>query len=161
MSIDLCRENGEEFRCSTVTWIKALELAQAYGWQPQGTVKPRHWDDPGSEYYSPEPYNGEIYWTNDGQGVTHEDARESADALERSLQDIPDETGASLASSQHKTYRTKDDWIGHPHKGLFPPGVGIKGENHTLGPIDFFSGMAKRMIRGVIEFCRRGSFAIW
>ena len=81
MGYDL--SNGKEhFRLSTVSFYKALGLAQTFGWIPKGTVRPQKmgelekWD---SEYY-----------TNSGQYVTPEDANNLAVALEKALENIPD-----------------------------------------------------------------------
>ena len=76
----LCRTFSKQF------WAKALELAQIYGWKPLGTRPPSDIDF----YDLCAEWDGR-YLTNDGQTVKAEDARLLAAALERALNDVPDE----------------------------------------------------------------------
>ena len=57
-----------------------------YGWKPEGTRPPSHID-----FYELETEWDGRYLTNDGQTVKAADARSLAAALERSLDDLPDE----------------------------------------------------------------------
>lgn len=84
--------NREEISLSFrfVPWARILDLAQYYGWQPMGTVDPCWDDDPDSEFYVDQTWDGN-YGTNALQTVTAEDANALADALERALADVPDD----------------------------------------------------------------------
>lgn len=56
-------------------WYTLLEIAEIFGWQPAGTVKPSDYDG---------RWNGS-YFTNDFQEVTDADARALSDALQRAV----------------------------------------------------------------------------
>lgn len=139
-------------------WIKVLNLAMAYGWQPMGTrlssviesyrFDTEEWDE----------WDG-TYLTNDGQTVIAEDALALAAALERALHDIPDfniETRRAAAQ--------KDE----PPQNLSPVEQAIMQaglERHLLGlteihPFEYFAGDEKLHLAAFIKFCRLGSFTI-
>lgn len=86
MSFDLINQTTQITRIfSRQSWAKALELAHLYGWQPMGTLPPS-----GFDFYKPIADWHGAYLTNDGQIVKTADAIWLADALEKSLGDIPD-----------------------------------------------------------------------
>ena len=78
-STEVCRTFSSQF------WLKALELALAYGWKPLGTRQPGDFD-----FYEPIAEWDGRYLTNDGQTVKRVDAFWIADSLEKSLKDISD-----------------------------------------------------------------------
>ncbi|HKG53889.1 MAG TPA: hypothetical protein VKB04_06485 [Anaerolineales bacterium] len=71
---------------SKESWVKILNLAMFYGWQPLGTRVPSITEIHGLIF---EDWDG-TYLTNDGQIVVAEDALRLGRALEKSLDDIPD-----------------------------------------------------------------------
>ena len=71
---------------SKESWVKILNLAMFYGWQPLGTRVPSITEIHGLIF---EDWDG-TYLTNDGQIVVEEDALRMGRALEKSLDDIPD-----------------------------------------------------------------------
>jgi len=71
---------------SKESWVKILNLAMFYGWQPLGTRVPSITEIHGLIF---EDWDG-TYLTNDGQIVVAEDALGLGRALEKSLDDIPD-----------------------------------------------------------------------
>ena len=71
---------------SKESWVKILNLAMFYGWQPLGTRVPSITEIHGLIF---EDWDG-TYLTNDGQIVVSEDALRLGRALEKSLDDIPD-----------------------------------------------------------------------
>ena len=70
---------------SRQSWAKALDLAKLNGWQPMGTQPPTSHDF----HLLNADWDG-TYLTNEGQMVTAVDALSLANALQRSLDDIPD-----------------------------------------------------------------------
>lgn len=99
MGMDISNGNGEVLRFPSAYWAKLLELAYEYGWQPAGTelgglesVDDTADDDPFHHAALAEQnggWNG-TYTSNDGQLITAEDANAIAEALERALNDSPD-----------------------------------------------------------------------
>lgn len=137
-------------------WAKALELAGLYGWKPRGTAAPSHLDF----YRLGAEWDGR-YFTNDGQVVKAEDARALAAALERSLDDIPDE---DLPIDWRTEFLREDDlpeWLSPDEKAI------IEEELHDglldilkTSPLEYFAGDEKRHLQALIRFCRLGSFEI-
>ncbi|HET7842483.1 MAG TPA: hypothetical protein VFM21_12795 [Terriglobia bacterium] len=78
MGYDLMNESGADLRLSNAGWALLLNLAEAYGWTPQGSLPP--------EDLAASEWTGD-YDTNDGERVSREDAKAMADALERALAD--------------------------------------------------------------------------
>jgi hypothetical protein len=70
----------EEFSLQEARWPAALDLAQEYSWQPAGALPPETDAEDWPGGYA-EPFE---------QRVEHADACRFADALERSLYDLPD-----------------------------------------------------------------------
>jgi hypothetical protein len=73
MGFDLRNSAGETLKVSGGHWAVLLSLAGTYGWKPLGTRSP-----PG--FPSIEKWHGR-YDTNDGQTVTHADAKRLAEVL--------------------------------------------------------------------------------
>ena len=91
MGYDLTNEKENYFRWNIWGWAEVINLALAYDWQPKGTQidKDRFESYQDYEDYI-ENYGGE-YFGNSGQKVLAEDAKAFSNALESSLDDIPDE----------------------------------------------------------------------
>ena len=93
MGYDLSNVNGKYFRWNMWGWAEVVNLALAYGWQPEGTEL-EYSDQRFDSYQQWEEVSqslGGSYYGNDGQMVAEEDARAFGEALETSLDDIPDE----------------------------------------------------------------------
>lgn len=112
---------------SAESWTRVLSLAMFYGWQPMGTRAPSITELHGM---IDEDWNG-TYSTNDGQIVVTEDAFSLANALEKSLDDIPDF-----------------------NLEVYPPDLS------KINPFEYFAGDEKRHLAEFIDFCRLGSFLI-
>lgn len=146
----LCRTFSRQF------WAKALELAQFYGWKPLGTRPPSHLDF----YELCAEWDGR-YLTNDGQTLKEEDARSLAAALERALNDIPDE---DLTTDWKSIFQLEDglpEWLSPEEKEFIEEELqdgllDIMGTN----PREYFAGGEKRHLKQFIRFCRLGSFEI-
>jgi hypothetical protein len=146
----LCRTFSRQF------WAKALELAQLYGWKPMGTHPPSHLD----LYELCTEWDGR-YLTNDGQTVKTEDARSLAAALERSLDDIPDQ---NLPTDWNSIFQPEEDfpeWLSPEEREFIEEELqdgllDIVGTN----PLEYFAGNEKRHLKQFIRFCRLGSFEI-
>jgi len=130
-------------------WGHLYDLAIHGGWEPQGT---QHfgYDEVGF------PLQGETcspdwcgtYFSNDGQVVTADDARNLADALECALPDVPDHDAL-----EHKL-----------EKSISPSGVpmiGISPET-PINAFEYFSGDGKNLVKEFIKFAREsGGFQIF
>ena len=81
MGYDLTSESGDTLRFNGAGWALLLNVAEAYGWQPLGSLPPTDcsgdWDG--------------TYDANEGQIVSREDAKNLADALTQAQND-PDRT---------------------------------------------------------------------
>ena len=137
-------------------WTKALELAQVCGWRPIGTCPPS------PDRFFQAVWDG-TYLTNDGQTVLREDALSLAEALARSLDDIPD--ACAEVDWNPKFWQEEDElpeWLSPEEKATiedcleeyWPAGM----DKH---PFEFFAGAEKRYLMEFIRFCRLGSFMIW
>lgn len=134
---------------SRKSWVKALRLAQFYGWQPMGTHPPsiyRHHGLPAANWTG-------SYFKHDGQMVKAEDVLSLRCALEKALDDIPD-----------SRYRVEDDlpeWFSPMERAIIEEGV----ESMLLdllakNPFEYFAGPEKRHLKEFIKFCQSGSFLI-
>jgi hypothetical protein len=98
MGVDFYSSDGK-FYFTWWAWRRVFDLAIEHGWEPAGTEAPS-WEEPdgctGQPSYDPKEWNGG-YFSNDGQYVTPEDARNLADALERVINDMPEYENCSLA----------------------------------------------------------------
>jgi hypothetical protein len=112
---------------SKESWIRVLSLGLFYGWQPMGTRVPSMTEVHG---FDVEYWDG-TYLTNDGQIVVTEDALSLGNALEKSLDDIPD--------FNLEVYR-----------------LDLK----MITPFEYFAGDGKVQLTDFIKFCRLGSFLI-
>ena len=143
-------------KISRQSWAKALELAQLYGWQPEGTHPPSEYD-----FHKLNAEWDGSYLTNEDQMVRAEDALSLAEALARSLDDIPD---ANLEMDWNPKFWIQDDlpeWLSPEEKALVEDGL----EDDLLDimgthPFEFFAGDEKRHLTRLIRFCRLGSFVI-
>jgi len=134
---------------------QALELARRHGWTPLGTRPPEAFDS----YALQADWFG-VYLTNDGQAVTAEDARALADALERALQDIPDED-VKMDWSPRLWTDDLPEWLAPHERDVIEDGL----QQHALvvmaqHPGEFFAGAEKQYLLGFMRFCRMGSFVI-
>jgi len=173
MGMDLSGKGGY-FRFSNYAWHAALELAHEYGWEPAGTEAPEVTvyapdgvivDEVGTRTERQRYTNwGGGYFTNEYQVVSDEDAANIADALERALDDVPDEGGGDhlLTPAQHqaahrgelsqeKFDKALEQFIERrvASPPLIPPQT----------PAWYFAG-EKDHLREFITFCRAGEFAI-
>jgi hypothetical protein len=152
MGMDLGGKGGY-FRFNNATWREVLKLAYDYGWKPAGT-EPGRWIDEMGELDKqmcpdPETWESMDYFSNGYQWVTDEDAGNIAEALERALEDIPDEdTVGVLAAS------LSFDPVGGEVSGIDTE------QEKNLTPLDWFSGEYKQMVREFIDYCRAGEFFI-
>lgn len=150
LSTSICR------RFSRQSWVKALELAALYGWQPRGTQPQSILDlqELGVEWTG-------TYLTNDGQVVKAEDAHSLAAALERALDDIPDARASFNWSSKFWLEDDLPAWLSPHERAMIEEGL-QDGLLDTMGihPFDFFAGSEKRHLIDIIRFCRLGSFEI-
>jgi hypothetical protein len=87
-------------------WSKALELAQLYGWRPQGTRPPVM---PG--FHGLKTLWDGTYLTNDGQIVMDADARSLGDALARALDEITDVIPAPDRNLKHWLEYDQPEWL--------------------------------------------------
>ena len=146
----LCRTFSRQF------WAKALELAGLYGWKPTGTRPPSRIDfyEIGAEWDGG-------YLTNDGQMVKAEDARALAVALERSLDDIPNENLPLDWMSMFRQENDLPEWLSPEERELIEEEL-QDGLLDIMGvhPIEYFAGDEKRHLKEFIRFCRLGSFEI-
>lgn len=120
-------------------WDAAWRVARDRGDEP-----PPYPEIPESAYtWEPPELNWDgNYWTNDGQFVTDEDARNMAAAVERSLDDIPDHY-----AMDHKT---------KPIEGY--PGLAAITDD-DFSPIEFWGGKKGRL-QDFIALARAGGFGI-
>lgn len=141
----LRRKEGSNFEFTMSGWRNILFLGQQYSWHPAGTLEPEF----GHDRFVP-IWDGR-YDSTDGQEVTAQDARALADALEKSLDDIPDnpQPGQILE-------REGADLLGAMARDMEK--VWLNMNQHSFG---FFGGENKKKIEQLIEFCRRGAFFIF
>ena len=133
---------GGQLELPAANWKRALDLARAYGWKPEGTDPPDirdQDDDPACDWSG---WSG-TYTECEYQHVRAEDAANLADALELALLDIPQRSV-----------------IERDAPGVFSGvrGVSVPREEN---PIEWFYRPARRaeLVR-LMEFCRAGGFEI-
>lgn len=135
---------------------KTLELAKLYGWRPMGTRPPSDHDF----HLLNADWLG-TYLTNDGQTVTNEDAILLAHALERALDDIPND--CPKMEWIPKFWITDDlpDWLSPAEKDIIEDGLEYCSHDvMDTHPFVFFAGEEKAHLNGFIRFCKLGSFMI-
>jgi len=137
MGVDLVR-SGRVFHLNWTGWNFYLELAFEQEWRPAGTVPP-------DIDNSVECRGG--YYSNDGSKVTAEDAIGIAEALEKSLEDVPN----------------RDAMAGKVISLMMPDGKIIKvfQSDTAVTAHEYFSGEGKKWVLEFIAFCREGPFDIW
>jgi hypothetical protein len=157
MSYELFNQATEISRkISRQSWVKALELARLYGWQPKGTHPPSIYD-----FHSLNADWHGTYLTNESQMVRAEDALSLAETLEKALDDIPD---ANTEMDWNPKFWIEDEfpeWLSPEEKAFIEDGL----EDELLDivgihPFEFFAGDEKRTLTGFIRFFRLGSFII-
>jgi hypothetical protein len=173
MGMDLSGKGGY-FRFSNYAWRAALELAHEHGWQPAGTQLPNITvyapdgvtiDEVATRAERPRHANwdGGYFW-NECQVVSDEDAANIADALERALDDVPDEGGGyhlltpaqyQAAQRDELSQEDLDKAIEQFMEGqaASPPQI------PPQTPACYFAGN-KDYLREFITFCRAGAFSI-
>ena len=158
MTLELINANTSLSRkYSRPFWGKALELAQLYGWRPQGTRPPVMPGFPGLKTL----WDG-TYLTNDGQIVLDADARSLGDALARALDDIAD---VSPAPDWNLKLWLEDDlpeWLSPEEREIIEDGLeAFAPDARGKSPLEFFAGDEKPYLVRLIRFCRLGSFIIF
>ena len=133
MGMDLVNEAGARFKVVTAGWGFYLNLAQAYGWEPAGTLPP-------DGYAGAEPWPGEYDW-NAGQSVTSEDAHALASALQQALED------------PERPLRERE-----VAAAVSAAGRALKGDVSIEIKVDEDDS---DFLREMIAFFREGSFQIW
>jgi hypothetical protein len=101
------------------------------------------------------------YFTNDGQTVKAEDALSLAQALHRSLDDIPDEH--IKMDWDPKFWREADfpEWLAPFEQEMIEDVLeGDLLDIMATHPIKFFAGAEKHQLAEIIRFCQLGSFLI-
>ena len=136
---------------------KALELGRLYGWNPLGTEPPSHM----KFYKNIAEWHGR-YLTNDGQTVMACDSHFLAEALDKSLTEIPDKTKPVFWDL--KPWKDDDlpEWLSPEELEVVEDGLeegllDLKGTH----PIEYFAGAEKECLIGFIRFCKLGSFKIY
>ncbi len=133
-------------------WAKTLELAQLYGWRCMGTCPP-------SEALEADWLGG--YLTNDGQMLTVQDASSLADALEKSLDDIPDVKTPIDWNAELQTEDDLPEWLSPEEREIIQEGLEAElFDVRGIHPFEFFAGDEKHSLMTLIRFCRLGSFII-
>ena len=134
MGMELTSENGSTFEFSGTGWAFYLNLAEVFGWKPEGTKKPKN-------YGILKKWHG-AYDSNEGQFVTQSDAQALSVSLERALSsEHLDEKASSIASQLENTLKQAlGDQI--------PPGFKIS------------PNVDKNYISNFVSFCKGGGFYI-
>ena len=136
--------------------LKALELAEQYGWQPRRTQPPASIDfcALGAEWHGG-------YLTNDGQTVIASDAKGLAAALESALPDLSDQNPPIDWDPKRWAYDDLPEWLSPQEKAIVEDEL-QEGclDILSLNPREHFAGDEKVHLRRFIRFCRLGSFEI-
>ena len=162
-------DEGLLFRFNQASFPVALELADEYGWLPEGTHAPRFDVRTNSPIEGDEYLRADTEWRrtfdtiqksylpNARQVVTAADAQGIAVALEKSLIDIPDEfvfpidrhCEAAVAKAMNA-----GDWATAELLS-----VNLRTLPFDAPALDFFSGRRPKIVK-FIRFCRGGEFVI-
>jgi len=102
------------------------------------------------------------YWTNDGQIVKAEDALALAQALQKSLDDIPDSNNEMDWNVKGWFDDDLPEWLSPAERELIEESLkddllDIMG----MHPFEYFAGDQKGHLNEIIRFCRLGSFMIF
>jgi hypothetical protein len=173
MGLDL-RGEGGYFRSSHRAWGTALKLAWEHGWEPAGTEPPEF------TVYTPDGvtidevatraerklyanWDG-LYCSNNHQVVSDEDAANIADALERALDDVPDESAEDdvLTPAQHQAYRRGElprEELDKAIEQFMEGQAASPPQIPPQTPAWYFAG-EKDYLWELIIFCRAGRFSI-
>ncbi len=143
MGMDLISYSGAKFICSVEYYWRVLELAEINGWEPEGTTLPK-WL---LEEYGWQDWDGD-YYGNDYQVVNGEDAANLAQAVERGLDDIPDEAVCTLPELKCVQLVVPNGIVMH---GATP------GAYDDRDIISFLAG-DKQRLREFIDFCKAGAY---
>ena len=140
-----------------------MNLAALYGWEPEGTSIPRISDDMARDHEISkeevkrhnamvDDWAGE-YYGNDGQIVSAKDAASMANALEASLDDIPDfeipipgvdkDGRVSIDSAKYKKHREA-----------------LQAGSRAAYAVNYSGTKNKKYLRAFIKFLRLGEFSI-
>jgi hypothetical protein len=165
MMIELVREGDTPFQLQYFgIWQKVLELAQMYGWHPEGTSEPPNWREQKAEReqrqdqefdpYEPSPdvWMGQ-YDQYMGEGVSASDADAMVDALERALDDLPDN------DMPDRTIETEMEEIDQENQ--ISISFYIIEPNKALNLFEVFGGQYKQELIDFIAFGREGGFHIY
>jgi hypothetical protein len=136
MGVDLYSDSGDDTGFGYMGWSMVLQLAQQYGWQPQGTEPPEGMDNP-------QEWAGG-YGSSDGQRVTAADAKALAEALAAAVADPNLHVAVMRMDSEQR--RDVQARVGPELAASF---VGVR---------DFEE--YRRCLRDFSEFCRKGPFVI-
>ena len=151
------------FRWNIFGWPPVLSLATMYGWEPEGTSIPRLSDEMAREHNLSkeevrrhnemvDDWAGE-YYGNDGQIVSAQDAANMANAIEASLDDIPDfeipipgvgEDG--MVSVDNVNYKKHRD--------------ALQAGSRAAYAVNYSGAKNKKYLRDFIKFLRLGEFSI-
>ena len=148
MTIDLYRSDDDFFQFEYFgIWQKLMNLAQIYNWTPAGTAAPPEWEREANENW-----NGG-YDTFNGEWVTDDDARALAEALDRALDDLPDNT------MPDRIIETEIEEI--DREGEVSISFHIIEANKSLNLFETFGGQYKSDLKTFIRFARQGGFHIY
>ena len=109
MNFELKGES-RSFTIKDEEWSQALMLAMRFGWKPEGTTSAA----------LDENWNG-TYFSAEGQRAGDEDARTLAGAVEKALDDVPDEPPGDEKAQPGKlnsTLRSEHYFGGPEHKAM-------------------------------------------
>ena len=151
MGYDFVGRCGASFKLNIYGWPSVFRLAQAYGWKPMGTIDP----DPYFEHDHTDPAWKGSYFHNHFQTVQYEDAKNLADALEKALNDIPDEKLTGLADQD---IDPRKFFVDEQLEKLYRTILSKKQQKKFEALADV--GGHKQYLRDFIVFCRKGSFMI-
>lgn len=169
MGYDLCRDGTEDedlryFRYNIWGWPAVMQLAVRYGWEPMGTTIPelsadiiRENDIPESEVQRHNTFVIDWcgdYSSNDGQIVNAKDAAAFAEALEKSLDDIPDHKIRAPGEGEDGTTSIADP-LWQKHRDA------IRAGSIPALVVTFSGKDSKRRLIKFIKFLRGGEFSIY
>ena len=149
-STTICRKFSRQF------FVKALDLAELYGWQPLGTQPPL-----GHDFRELNAEWDGNYLTNDGQIIKAQDAFSLASAIEKALGDIPDTKGNTDWNLKFWVEDDLPEWLSPEEKEMVEDGI----ENELLDvlgthPLKFFAGNEKDYLKKFIKFCKMGDIIV-
>lgn len=149
MGFDLSGAGGALY-LNRSSWSHCLRMADAFGWEPEGTEAPKltmYDPDRGSVALTGSwvKWDGG-YFTNNYQGVTDTDAKALAAALDRAITAV--ETGAELSAEQREAFTDESD-------DLPIPTWVVQAFNIVDPPL-----FDTRILRVLADYARQGAFLI-